>query len=85
MGDVPSRVSVGQRVDVNIRLSKGDKASRKAVIFYQYGDENGKNFGPVEQEYMTRGDDGVYHASVDAANAIRCRDGNHQNLDGIGR
>jgi hypothetical protein len=66
VGDIPPRVSVGQRVDVNIRLSHGDKVSRKAIIYYQYGDEAGTHFGPVEQEYMTRGDDGVYHASVDA-------------------
>ncbi len=66
VGTVPNRVSVGQRVDVNIRLSHGDRAGRKAVIYYQYGDETGAHFGPVEQEYMSRGDDGVYHASVDA-------------------
>lgn len=66
VGSVPGRVAVGQRVDVNIRLAKGDKAWRKATIFYQYGDASGGHFGPVEQEYMTRGDDGVYHASLDA-------------------
>ena len=66
VGSVPDRVSVGQRVDVDIRLSHGDKAGRKAIIFYQYGDETGAHFGPVEQEYMSRGDDGVYHAAVDA-------------------
>jgi hypothetical protein len=66
VGNVPQRVAVGQRVEVNIRLAKGDKASRKATIFYQYGDASGQHFGPVEQEYMTRGDDGVYHASLDA-------------------
>jgi hypothetical protein len=66
LGEVPTRVSVGQRLDINIRLSRGDKPSRKATIFYQYGDETGMHFGPVEQEYMSRGDDGVYHASVDA-------------------
>ena len=66
VGNVPDSVSVGQRLDVNIHLTRGDKASRKAIIFYQYGDETGAHLGPVEQEYMTRGDDGVYHASVDA-------------------
>ena len=65
VGDVPDRVTVGQRVDVNVRLTRGDKASRRATIFYQYGDAAG-HFGPVQQEYMTRGDDGVYHAAVDA-------------------
>ena len=65
VGDLPDRVTVGQRVDVNVRLSHGDRAGRRATIFYQYGDVAG-HFGPVQQEYMTRGDDGVYHASVDA-------------------
>jgi len=66
VGNVPSRVPVGQRLDINMRLARGDKASRKATIFYQYGDDAGQHFGPVEQEYMTRGDDGVYHASLDS-------------------
>ncbi len=66
VGSIPERVSVGQRIDVAMRLSLGDKASRKAVIHYQYGDVAGGQFGPEEQEYMTRGDDGVYHASIDA-------------------
>ena len=65
VGDVPDRVTVGQRVDVNIKLERGDRASRRATIFYQYGDAAG-HFGPVQQEYMARGDDGVYHATVDA-------------------
>jgi hypothetical protein len=66
VGAVPDRVSVGQRIDVSIRLTQGDKPSRKAMIHYQYGDETGAHFGPEEKEYMTRGDDGVYHASIDA-------------------
>lgn len=66
VGTIPDRVSVGQRIDVSIRLSHGDKVSRKALIHYAYGDETGTHFGPEEQEYMTRGDDGIYHASVDA-------------------
>ena len=65
VGTVPGRVTVGQRVDVNVRLTRGDRASRRATIFYQYGDA-ANHFGPVQQEYMTRGDDGVYHAAVDA-------------------
>jgi hypothetical protein len=66
VGAIPQRVAVGQRLDVNVRLARGDRASRKATIFYQYGDESGQHFGAVEQEYMTRDDDGVYHASLDA-------------------
>jgi hypothetical protein len=65
VGTVPDRVTVGQRVDVNVRLSRGDKPSRRTTIFYAYGDGAG-HFGPVQQEFMTRGDDGVYHAAVDA-------------------
>lgn len=59
-------MAVGQRLDVNIRLGRGDKASRKAIVYYQYGDETGQHFGPIEQEYMSRGEDGVYHASLDS-------------------
>jgi hypothetical protein len=62
---VPDRVTVGQRVDVDVRLTRGDRSSRRATIFYCYGDADGR-FGPVQQEYMTRGDDGVYHAALDA-------------------
>jgi hypothetical protein len=66
VGDIPTRVTVGQRIDVGIRLSKGDKPSRKAIIYYSYGDAGGEHFTTAEQQLMTRGDDGIYHASVDA-------------------
>ncbi len=65
VGTLPARATVGQRVDVDVRLTRGDKPSRRTTIFYQYGDPAG-HFGPVQQEYMTRGEDGVYHAAVDA-------------------
>ncbi len=65
VGTLPERVTVGQRVDVNVALTRGDKVGRRTTILYQYGDAAG-HFGPVQQEYMTRGDDGVYHAAVDA-------------------
>jgi len=58
--DLPQRVPVGRTVDVRIRLVKGDKASREARVYYQYGD------GRIESEIMTRGADGVYSASLDA-------------------
>jgi hypothetical protein len=57
---LPSRVPVGRPVDVRIRLIKGDRASREARIYYQYGD------GRTQTEIMTRGADGVYSASLDA-------------------
>src|SRR5581483_3279599 len=60
VGNVPQRVVVGQRVDLRIKLAKGDKSSVKAIVYYQY--DNGR----VEQEIMTRGTDGVYAASLDA-------------------
>jgi hypothetical protein len=60
LGAVPHTVPVGQRFDVKMKLSKGDRVSTKAKIFYQL------DGGTVQQEYMTRGADGVYLASLDA-------------------
>lgn len=60
VGDLPSRVPVGHPVDVRIRLTKGDKPSREARVYYQYSD------GRVQTEIMTRGADGIYSASLDA-------------------
>ncbi len=60
VGRVPKRVPVGDRVEMKMKLTKGDSASRKARIYYQV------NGGPVVQEFMTRGVDGVYTASLDA-------------------
>jgi hypothetical protein len=59
-GSLPTRVPVGQRVDVSLRLAKGDSPSRKALIYYQYDN------GPVQKEYMIRGEDGRYAAALDA-------------------
>ncbi len=56
----PLRVPVGQRVEVKMRLLRGDRPSLPALIHYRYGQ------GPVQQEFMTRTDDGVYAASLDA-------------------
>jgi hypothetical protein len=60
VNDLPARVPVGKPVDVRMRLAKGDRASREARVYYQYGD------GRIETEIMTRGADGVYSASLDA-------------------
>lgn len=60
VGNVPTRVPVGQRVDVKMRLARGDKPSMQAIVFYQYGD------GPIQRELMQRGADGAYSASLDA-------------------
>jgi hypothetical protein len=60
VGQVPHRVPFGQRIPIGMRLVRGDRASTKAVILYRYGT------GAWQQELMTRGDDGVYAASLDA-------------------
>ncbi|HEX4053736.1 MAG TPA: hypothetical protein VHX86_05690 [Tepidisphaeraceae bacterium] len=60
VADLPQRIPVGRPVDVRIRLIKGDRASREARLYYQYGD------GRTETEIMTRGADGIYSASPDA-------------------
>jgi hypothetical protein len=65
-GEVPDRLPVGQPLEIKMHLARGDSAARRATIFYQYGDASGRQFGPVEQEYMTRGIDGFYHANIDS-------------------
>lgn len=60
VSDLPQRVPAGRPVDVRIRLVKGDRASREAIVVYDYGD------GREEKEIMTRGADGIYSASLDA-------------------
>ncbi len=57
---LPMRVPVGQRIDVSMALKKGDNTSRKALIYYQYDN------GPIQKEYMIRGETGRYTASLDA-------------------
>ncbi|HEY7088171.1 MAG TPA: DUF4175 family protein, partial [Tepidisphaeraceae bacterium] len=60
LSQVPNRVPVGQRIDVRMKLAKGDSPARKVSIFYQY------DGGPVQREWMQRGSDGAYAASLDA-------------------
>ena len=69
VGGLPERIAAGDRLDVNIRLTHGDRASRTATLLLQYGSVDGKSLGPVEKQLMTRGDDGVYHAALDARTA----------------
>jgi len=70
LGRQATRVPVGQRVDVRMRLAKGDRDSMKAIVFTQYGhaDVNGGFVpdSPVEQEFMSRTPEGTYGASLDA-------------------
>ena len=68
VGSVPSRVPVGQHVDLRMILRRGDRASAKAIVYYQYGEMvNGEArfSGPVQQEYMSRGVDGTFGSSLD--------------------
>jgi hypothetical protein len=58
--DLPPRVTAGQHVDVAIRLAKGDRESRKAILEYRYGN------GPWQQLVMARGPEGIYTAALDA-------------------
>ncbi len=57
---VPQRVTAGQRIFINMKLARGDKASRKAKLIYQYPGQK-----PVE-ELMARDDKGVYSSFHDA-------------------
>jgi hypothetical protein len=59
-GSLPTRVPVGQRLDVRMTLVKGDKPSIKPVVCYQYDN------GPIEQEFLSRGENGAFAASLDA-------------------
>lgn len=56
---LPKRVPVGQRIDLSLALKKG-KPGQKATIYYQYDD------GAVIKEFMIRGENGKYTASLDA-------------------
>ncbi|MBC7784890.1 MAG: hypothetical protein H7144_13715, partial [Burkholderiales bacterium] len=57
---VPARVPVGSKIDLTMKLERGDKASLKPILHYQLED------GPAMQVFMTRGNDGQFHASLDA-------------------
>src|SRR5688572_26686346 len=60
LGTPQARVPVGERLDIRMKLSRGDKQSMRAIVYYQYDD------GPVQQEFMERGADGTYSSSLDA-------------------
>jgi hypothetical protein len=60
LSETPQRIPVGQRIDVKMKLSKGDKASMKPIVFYSYDN------GPAQKEYMNRNEDGTFSASLDA-------------------
>jgi len=57
---LPAKVAAGQRIELRMRLSKGDKQTLKPKVYYQYDN------GAVQQQFMTRNDDGSYTAPIDA-------------------
>jgi hypothetical protein len=57
---LPTKVASGQRFDLRMRLSKGDKPGIKARVYYQYDN------GSVQQQIMNRNDDGSYSVSLEA-------------------
>lgn len=60
VSDVPHRVPVGQKIEIAIKLDRGDKPTLKPILRYQIGD------GPEQQIYMTRTPNGGFEASIDA-------------------
>lgn len=59
LDQTPLRLAVGQHLDLHLKLVRGDSASRKASLVYQFGD------GPIQRELMTRGPDGTYSSSLE--------------------
>lgn len=59
VGDVPTRLPAGQRLEMKMRLARGDKPSLKAVVYSQLGE------GPVQQQLMQRAPDGTFAATID--------------------
>jgi len=60
---LPGKVPAGERVEVRLRLARGDKPSARATVYYQY------EGGAVRSEVMARNGDGTYSASLDARSA----------------
>jgi hypothetical protein len=60
LSTLPQRVASGDRVEVRMRLDRGDRPSARATVYYQY------EGGPVRSEAMTRSPDGTYSVSLDA-------------------
>ena len=58
--DVPPKAAAGQRIEMRMRLARGDSPGMKPIVFYRYDD------GPVQQQIMTRGQDGDFGVSLDA-------------------
>lgn len=58
---LPQRVPVGAKVNVSMKLTKGDKPGARAIVYYQYDN------GPEQMVNMNRdAKDGSFSASLDA-------------------
>lgn len=66
---IPKRVAANGRVNVAIRLERGESSKVRPIVFYQ------NETGGVRQEFLSRGDDGRYTASLDARTESPTRGG----------
>lgn len=57
---IASRVPVGGRVEVEMRLERGNPSRVRPIVYFQTDN------GGTRQEYLTRADDGRFTASLDA-------------------
>jgi hypothetical protein len=57
---LPARVPMGSKINVLMKLTKGDKPSASAIVYYKYDD------GIVQMLNMSRDKDGAYLAALDA-------------------
>ncbi|MFI5379891.1 MAG: hypothetical protein ACHRHE_11380 [Tepidisphaerales bacterium] len=60
IGQLPSKVAAGQRLDLRLRMLKGYRQGQKAVAYVRYDD------GPAMQVPMTSNGDSTYSAAIDA-------------------
>lgn len=66
---LPKRVPANGRVNVAIRLERGDSSKMRPIVFYQ------NEAGGERQEFLSRTDDGHYTASLDARTESPTRGG----------
>lgn len=59
MKALPAQVPAGQRIDMAVRLSRGDKPSRKVVVNWQIAGQG------VQRQFMQRNEDGTYTTGID--------------------
>lgn len=61
--EIPAKIADGQRLDLRMRLKKGDRAGMKATVAYRYDN------GDIRYQTMNRADDGTYSVTIDARGA----------------